>query len=241
MMFVLDLLALCAAATFLVLLAHTGDPTRPRWLFAALPVGALVLWGIAWTWFPPLANWRLGPSVTGAPSALPTLAMVAGLSVLLSLLALTPIIQRAVFAQSNRSAVLALGSWRTVFGLGLIMVGLNGGLPPGFFWSAGIGDIVAGLISTFLLARGTEVSDRAWLTWNVIGLADLIHVLALAAIYVRPFFEANPTLPALNLVPLIIVPVFIALHVGALRQALGRLQNTASANSSRSPTAAVLV
>ena len=103
-----------------------------------------------------------------------------------------------------------------MFGAGLLMIGLAGGLPPGFYWSAGLGDIVVGVVSTGLLAKGSDVTDRQFIAWNILGLADLLHVISLAAIYVAPFFIANPALPPLNLVPLIIVPTFIALHVGAV-------------------------
>jgi hypothetical protein len=100
------------------------------------------------------------------------------------------------------------------------MIGLAGGLPPGFYWSAGLGDILVGVLSTGLLAKGRDVTDRQFIAWNIFGLADLMHVISLAGIYVAPFFIANPALPPLNLVPLIIVPAFIALHVGALAHAI---------------------
>jgi hypothetical protein len=218
MMFILDMLAIVAVVTFGLFLSRSGPQTRGRLLAALLATGVALAWGVSWTWLPVLANWRLGLATTGEASALPTLLMVAGTSLVLSLLAVTPAGQRLVFAGSDRRAVLALGSWRTVFGLGLLMVGLGGGLPPAFFWSAGIGDIAVGVLSTAMLARGDHVPDRQWYVWNALGLADLLHVLVLAATYVRPFFEANPTLPPLNLVPLVIVPIFIAMHVGALRQ-----------------------
>jgi hypothetical protein len=57
------------------------------------------------------------------------------------------------------------------------------------------------------------VTQRELIAWNALGLIDLLHVIMLAAIHLRPFFLAQPDLPTLNLLPLVGVPVFIALHV----------------------------
>jgi hypothetical protein len=228
MMTVTDVMAVLAVFTFGILLACSG-PTSPQRVGSAVAVvAALLAWGSAWTWVPPIANWRLGPSVSGGPSAVPTLGLIVSAILLLSLIAVSSPAQRRVFAAMDRRAALALGSWRTVFGVSLMMIGLAGGLPPGFFWSAGIGDILVGVVSTALLGRGAHVSDRAWVGWNLLGLLDLLHVVALAALTVPPFVAANPTLPVLNLVPLLVVPSFIALHVGALRHSFRRQKRTSA-------------
>jgi hypothetical protein len=189
-----------------------------RWLEAAPGIGlvaALFAWGAAWTWVPSLVAWRTGPSFDGAPSAVPTLIIIIGMSVAISAFAVTPAAQR-FFGQADRRTILALGPWRTVYGIALLMIGFSGGLPAGFFWAAALGDIAVGIIAIALLARGGDISDRAYGLWNIVGLIDLLDVLVLARAVVVPFFLANPQLPPLNMIPLVVVPAFIGLHVGAL-------------------------
>jgi hypothetical protein len=217
-MWVTDVMAVLAALTFGIALAKSGPPSLRRVALSTGLTVALLAWGATWTWAPSIAIWRLGPSASGSPSAVPTLALIASAILLLSMLALSTPAQRHVFSTMDRRVILALGSWRTVFGVSLILIGLTGGLPPSFFWSAGIGDILVGVVATALLARGTHVTERAWVGWNILGLLDLLHVVVLAALTIPSFVTANPTLPFLNLVPLVIVPSFIALHVGLLRQ-----------------------
>jgi hypothetical protein len=204
------------AATALTLALCVAQGRSGR---TALPgsflVAALFAWGAAWTWVPSLVSWRTSPLLDGTASALPTLAIIIGMAVALSGLALTPAAQ-SFFGRADRRTVLALGPWRTVYGIALLMIGLSGGLPAGFFWAAALGDILVGVIAIALLSRGDNVPDRAYAIWNIVGLIDLLDVLVLARAYIVPFFLANPHLPTLNMIPMVVVPAFIGLHVGAL-------------------------
>jgi hypothetical protein len=163
-------------------------------------------WGAAWTWYPPLAGMRLLAPPGGQAGAV--IALVVSL---VSLLAIPAV--RTLFRTADVSHLVGLGAWRLVYGAMLMVVGSLGGLPAAFFVSAGIGDMVVGLWALWLIMRRASVTQRELIAWNALGLIDLLHVITLAAIHLRPFFLAQPDLPALNLLPLVGVPVFIALHV----------------------------
>jgi hypothetical protein len=172
----------------------------------AIPLCIALGWGALWTWVPGMAALRLMPAPAGQAGAI--LALTLGLCLLLLHGS-----ARHFFRTVRAVRLLALGPWRIVYGAALLVIGLGQGLPPAFFWSAAIGDIAVGIWSLAILARRETVSEREVLAWNAIGLADLMHVLALGAVNLRPFYLANPDVAPLNLLPLVGVPVFIALHV----------------------------
>lgn len=120
---------------------------------------------------------------------------------------------RRHFAAPNLRPVFLLYGWRAVFGGLLLVLGLAGGLPSAFFWSAAIGDILVGVWALAIAARWDRVSRGETLVWNAAGLLDLIHVLALGATTLRVFYDASPDLVRLTLLPLFGVPTFIALHL----------------------------
>jgi hypothetical protein len=113
--------------------------------------------------------------------------------------------------------VLSVAPWRVVFGSLLLAMGLAGGLPPAFFWSAAFGDIAVGALGIALLATGLAENRTAQLGWHALGLLDLGHVLVLGVLHLGPFYAANPDVSRLGLLPLFGVPAFIALHLGMLR------------------------
>ena len=178
----------------------------PSGLLLSLPLGLALLWGALWTWVPALAVLRFQPPPAGQAAAI--LGVVLGLCLLI---VGSP--ARRFFRSARVLPLVALGPWRIVYGLALLGIGLSGGLPPAFFWSAAFGDIAVGLWSLLILMRRDTVTEREILAWNGIGLLDLAHVLALGAVNLRGFYLADPGISPLNLLPLVGVPVFIALHV----------------------------
>jgi hypothetical protein len=92
------------------------------------------------------------------------------------------------------------------------------GSRPIFFWSVGLGDLIVGLFGTALLLRPEPVSRRLFVLWNLLGIADLAHVLVLGALTLVPFFTANPDLPFVNLLPLAGVPLLFSLHILGLHR-----------------------
>jgi hypothetical protein len=182
----------------------------PRSTAMAWPLLLALGWGALWIWYPPLAAARLSSPPGGQGIAIA--AVVVGL---VSLLALPGV--RTYFRTADHVLFVRLGPWRIVYGALLVGLGLLGGLPAQFFWSAGAGDILVGLWALAILWRRTTVSRLQLVAWNAAGLADLLHVLVLGATFLRPFFLSHPELtPPLNLLPLVGVPMFIALHTMSL-------------------------
>jgi hypothetical protein len=58
---------------------------------------------------------------------------------------------------------------------------------------------------------------------NAVRLRDLLHVIPLAELALRPILLANPELPTLNLLLLVGVPLFIAPHIIILRNLIGKV------------------
>ncbi len=104
----------------------------------------------------------------------------------------------------------------------LLILGILGGLPPAFYWSAAAGDIFVGLWALMIVLRKLHVTRRELIAWNLIGMADLAHVLPLGALNLGAFYAANSAVQPLNLLPLVGVPVFLALQAMSLWGLLAR-------------------
>jgi hypothetical protein len=206
-------------ATWLVLVWARRDGIGRLGL--AVPIILAALWGAAWIWFPPLAALRLAPPPGGQVLAI--FGVLAGWVGLL----LIPSV-RTYFRTAEASRFVALGPWRIVYGAGLLALGASGGIPAAFYVSAGIGDILVGLWSLSILSRRSSVSTREVTAWNIAGVMDFTHVLALGAINLRPFYLANPDVPSLNMLPLVGVPIFFAMHILALWGLSRRRAHTAA-------------
>ena len=170
---------------------------------------AALAWGAVWTWFPPLATTRFAPPPGGQ--------IIAIASVVLTFMAIrftTPV--RNYWQTAGLEKLVWNGPWRAIYGFALLAIGLSGGLPAEFFWSAAAGDILVGLWAIIILTRGSIVKRSEIIGWNIVGALDLIHVLALGALYLRPFYLSNLDIPLLNLLPLAGVPVLLAVHMMTL-------------------------
>ncbi|MFM7421172.1 MAG: hypothetical protein ACKO54_15965 [Alphaproteobacteria bacterium] len=172
----------------------------------AVPLLVAFGWGVLWAFVPALAALRLNPPPGGQAGAI--LALFLGLIGLLALPA-----ARRFFRTARLANLVALGPWRFVYGALILAIGVNGGLPPSFFWSVGIVDILVGLWACAILLAVRDISTPHLVAWNVAGAIDLTHVLVLGALHLRDFFLADPGIPALNLLPLAGVPLFLAIHV----------------------------
>jgi hypothetical protein len=179
---------------------------------SVIVAGALLVvlaWAASWTWWPPLASQRLVPGLRGQPLAI--LSVVAGFTALLAL----PTV-RHLLREADLSWLATMGFWRILYGILLLTLGLQGQLPPAFFWSTAFGDMAVGLWGLAILARRRDVKTGEFAAWNIVGLVDLAHVLAVGSATLRPFYLANPVIVPLNLLPMAGVPVFIALHIMTL-------------------------
>jgi hypothetical protein len=189
-----------------ILRARKMGPSVPA-IFAIL--AAALLAGAAWSWLPQLAALRFLPAPQGQGGA------ILGLIVALNLLRLVPSV-RSMFQSIDIKRLIDLGPWRVIYGCALLVIGLLGGLPPEFFWSAAFGDIVVGLWAIAMMARRPQISTREVIAWNVVGLIDLVHVLVLGAIYLRGFYLMLPDVVPLNLLPLTGVPLLLVMHIQTL-------------------------
>lgn len=86
---------------------------------------------------------------------------------------------------------------------------------PGAFTAAGWGDIAVAAWALALLATGLGRSKGVLLAWNIVGLADIVLVVAAAARagMRSPESVIELTRLPLGLLPTFIVPVIIASHV----------------------------
>jgi hypothetical protein len=203
-----DLLTAAALMTVWIALVRNRRDGAGTLAIAGMVLIALG-WAALWAWYPPLSAMRLNPPPGGQVAAI--LTLVVGLPALLVFGTV-----RRLFASINPASLVVLGPWRIVFGSILWVLGALGGLPKAFFLTAGLGDIVVGLWAIAILTRRTSARPGEVIAWNIVGLVDLLHVLVLAAINLRPFYLNQPAIPPANLLPLVGVPTFIAIHVMTL-------------------------
>jgi hypothetical protein len=177
--------------------------------------GIALAWGLVWMFHPTFIAWRALPPPLGQGVAIGSLVLS-----LVAMLALPTL--RAYAATVDAASFLVLGPWRIFYGAILLALGVGGALPPAFFWSSAIGDIFTGLWAIWLMTRNTPPSRNMLLAWNAFGLADLVFAIGRGAFSLLPFYAANPGVAPQNLLPLVGVPLFIALHIWMIWGLLNR-------------------
>lgn len=137
---------------------------------------------------------------------------------------------RAAFDALDDGTIRTLLGYRATFGAFLIAGAALGSFPPMFAWTAGLGDLLVAWLAHAApssLARGGGRVGR--LLVHGVGVLDLIEVIVLAMLVVRPWlfarFEADPSFagPPL-LLPWLGVPLMLALNVHGLRRAVAELR-----------------
>ena len=196
-------------AVTIFILINRAAIWQPISKLAAFPLVLALIWASLWTWWPPLASIRFQPPPTGQGGAI-FLVIIS----FVGLLAFNSV--RQIFANADLKIFLWLGPWRIFYGTALLVIGLAGGLPAEFFWTASLGDIAVGAWAVSMLARLKTVSSKEILLWNILGLADLIHVLAIGAFSLGRFFSIHPEFSPPSLLPIAGVPMMIAMHVYAI-------------------------
>jgi hypothetical protein len=178
-------------------------------VLGALLLAAFTL-GAAMAWYPPLAAVRIEP----APGA--QVFLIVGLGFFMPLVLFAVPSARSFLRTVDLIVIVRLGIWRLVYGALLLGMGASGGLPREFFLTVALGDMLVGLWAIWIVTRQERVSNGHLMAWNIFGLMDLLHVLPLAILVLRPFILSNANAPTLNLLPLVGVPVFIAMHIVSL-------------------------
>jgi hypothetical protein len=121
---------------------------------------------------------------------------------------------------------------RAVAAAGFLQAASRMELPEGFALPAAWGDLAVAVLAALLLCAGpirTRHHARAWQVWNVLGLVDIVLVVANAA----RFWVAHPAAmsPMLRL-PLALLPSFLVPIVFATHALLfGRLSAAAPTRS----------
>jgi hypothetical protein len=119
-------------------------------------------------------------------------------------------------------------SWR-VLGAGLLFLYAYNVLPGIFALPAGWGDVAIGVAAPFYamaLISGKALPKRAFVTWNVLGIFDLVVAATLGTlaapgplgILAGEITTGPLTLLPLSLIPTFLVPLFTILHLIALIQ-----------------------
>ena len=123
--------------------------------------------------------------------------------------------------------VTATQAWR--FGGFAFLALYTYGVLPGYFaWPAGLGDMAIGATAPWILvALAREpgfAASRRFVTWNVLGILDLIVAVSVAAAVPLLFPNGAVSTAAMARLPLVLipgffVPGFLILHFIALAQA----------------------
>jgi hypothetical protein len=125
--------------------------------------------------------------------------------------------------------VTAIHAWR-FGGLGFLALAAQGVLPRVFAWPAGLGDMAIALAAPWLvltlLRRPDAAASRRFITWNLLGMLDLVVAVGvgtLASMLASGAPGEVTTAPMaqlpLVLIPAYLVPLFLMLHLTALFQA----------------------
>lgn len=126
-------------------------------------------------------------------------------------------------------AVSVVQAWR-FGGFAFLSLYAYGVLPAYFAWPAGFGDMAIGFTAPWMLAGLVRspafVASRRFVTWNLLGILDLVVAISIGAVVTRLFPSLGggiTTAPMarlpLVLVPGLFVPAFLILHIVALVQA----------------------
>jgi hypothetical protein len=104
-----------------------------------------------------------------------------------------------------------MNGWRFI-GLGFLMAYQEGLLPSGFAWPAGLGDIAMAVTAPWFAAR-IATDDRfrfskAFLVWNLLGIADFVDAVFLGTLYLRPGFASPVNTGLMQRLPFALIPCF---------------------------------
>jgi hypothetical protein len=157
---------------------------------------------------------------------IPFFVLVPGTIALLAL-RLSPAGRRVV-AAASLPALIGVQLYRTIGVVFLVLLAL-GQLPAHFALPAGWGDVAIGLTAPLValaVARGVRGGRTLAVTWNVVGLLDLVVAVGMGTGFLARFLAPDlappvPPAAAMGIFPMILVPTFtvpisVLLHLLAL-------------------------
>ena len=135
---------------------------------------------------------------------------------------------RQALAAVSLPAIHGIQLYRVIGVVFVFLLG-RGQLPAHFAVPAGWGDVAIGLAAplvAFALARRVPGAAALALSWNVIGLLDLVVAVGMGTGFLAPYLAPElgarvPPAPAMGVFPLVLVPLFavpvsVLLHVLSL-------------------------
>jgi len=152
-----------------------------------------------------------GAFVSGHDELPVALAIAFLTPILLFLLSLRIPGWRALVVSLPPVLLIALNGWRFI-GLGFLMAYQEGLLPGGFAWPAGLGDIAMAVTAPWIAARVASDDQfrfgRAFLVWNLFGIADFVNAVFLGTLYLWPGFSPSIDSALMQRLPFALIPCF---------------------------------
>jgi hypothetical protein len=192
--------------------------TKKHWI---LLLGALLWFG--------LILWLAGHGAfISAPNQRPiTLAAAFATPILLFLIGMRWFPGwRAMVVSIPPVFLITLNGWRFI-GLAFLMGYVEGLLPGGFAWPAGLGDIAMAVTAPWIATR-VATDDRfrfggVFLAWNLFGIADFLDAVFLGTLYLWPGFTPSVSTALMQRLPFALIPGFFVplvamAHIALLEQ-----------------------
>ncbi|MBT0666323.1 hypothetical protein KI809_18585 [Geobacter pelophilus] len=135
---------------------------------------------------------------------------------------------RELVLSSDLQFAAGIQTWR-FGGLAFIALYVYGVLPGLFAWPAGLGDMAIGITAVWVIRalrdRPDFVKSKAYRTWNLLGILDLVTAVSLGALSAYLGIGTSETISTfpmvrlpLVLIPAFLVPLFIMMHLTSLIQ-----------------------
>jgi hypothetical protein len=136
---------------------------------------------------------------------------------------------RALALTADVRILTATQAWR-FGGFAFLAFNAYGLLPAYFAWPAGLGDMAIATAVPWMLAGLARdpgfATSRRFVTWNVLGIVDLLVAVTLGAVVPLVSADVGRAIPMdpmtrlpLVLIPTFFVPAYLILHAVALVQA----------------------
>jgi hypothetical protein len=171
-----------------------------------LLVGALVWFGVIW-WLAAQGTFVNQPD---RPPAMVAIGFAAPILLFLIALRVSPAFRDRVVSVPPLFLI-AVNGWRFV-GLGFVMAWVEGLLPGGFAWPAGLGDIAMAVTAPFVAARVAGNDGfryrSTFLLWNLFGIADFLDAVLWGTVYSWPGSGASVTTALMQRLPFALIPCF---------------------------------
>jgi len=219
-------------------LPRTSLPAQTQRITWAITAIVLLAWQAVVWWLALAAAFQPRPGVPALPLAI-VLPLLVGLPILLRSRTVG-----AILDATPASWLVGLQVYR-IFGAVFLVAWAAGDLPTIFAWPAGLGDTIVGLLAlpaAVYVASGTRAGRLFGISWNLLGLLDLVDAVAIGALTapgplqrIVPDHVSTLALYPLVMIPAYAVPLSMLLHALSLRQLVRLGRRPASGRVERTP------